>query len=144
MPTARLPNATGVGLMLRSGPEAVPEPVNATPCGLPVALSAMLTDAVRDPAAFGLNVTLIAQFAPAATLVPHVFVWEKSPALVPVTATLVIVSTAPPVFVNVTACAVLVVPTAWAPKAKDVGDRLTTGPGGTGVTVSVAALTTPA
>ena len=71
--------------------------------------------------------TLMVPLAPAATLVPHVFVWAKSLALVPVTARLVMVSAAFPVLLKVTDCTVLVVPTVWFPKASDVGDRLTAG-----------------
>ena len=52
----------------------VPVPVKPTDCGLPEALSVMLTEALRVPVAVGLNVTLIEQLAPAATLVPQVFV----------------------------------------------------------------------
>lgn len=76
---------------------AVPVPVKEAVCGLPVALSVTTTDAVRAPAAVGLNVTLIEQFPPVATLAPHVFVCEKSPLLVPVIAMLVRVKVADPV-----------------------------------------------
>ena len=69
----------------------------------------MLTAAVRVPVAVGLKVTLIVQLAPAATELPQVFVWAKSPALVPVTEMPLIVSAALPVLLNVTVCAELVV-----------------------------------
>jgi hypothetical protein len=49
-------------------------PVRLTDCGLSEALSVIVTLAERLPAAFGLNVTLIVQFAPAATLEPQVLV----------------------------------------------------------------------
>jgi hypothetical protein len=50
------------------------------------------------PATVGLNVTLMVQEAPAATLEPQVLVWEKSPlALIPET-----VSVALPVLVRIT------------------------------------------
>ena len=49
-------------------------PLKATVWGLPLALSAMLTEALRVPVADGVKVTLIEQFAPAATLLPHVAV----------------------------------------------------------------------
>jgi hypothetical protein len=48
-------------------------------CGLPAALSEMLTAAVRVPVAVGVNVMLIVQLPPAATELPQVFVSEKSP-----------------------------------------------------------------
>jgi hypothetical protein len=73
----------------------------------------MDTEAVRLPVAVGLKVTLIVQFAPAATLAPQVFVCEKSPLFVPVMAIPepLKVRVALPVFVKVTLCAELLVPT---------------------------------
>ena len=53
---------------------AVPVPVRLAVCGLPAALSEMLTDAVRVPATVGVNVTLIMQLPFAATELPHVLV----------------------------------------------------------------------
>src|SRR5436305_14313851 len=47
---------------------AVPVPLNPAVCGDPVALSVMLTAALRAPAAVGVNVTEIVQLPPAATL----------------------------------------------------------------------------
>jgi hypothetical protein len=49
-------------------------PVRLTDCGLPEALSVIVKLAVRLPAAVGVNVTLMVQFAPAATLEPQVLV----------------------------------------------------------------------
>ena len=43
-------------------------------CGLPLALSVILNDAVRVPEAVGLKVTLKVQLAPVASEVPHVLV----------------------------------------------------------------------
>src|SRR5229473_2781047 len=95
---------------------AVPVPVSDTLCGLPEASSAIVTLADRFPVAVGLNLTLMEQFALAATLPPHVLVCEKSPALVPVTAMLEIVNVAVPVLDRLTICTLLVVPTFWLPK----------------------------
>ena len=53
---------------------AVPMPVRFTVCGLPVALSVMVTEAERDPKAVGVKVTLIVQLLPAATGLPQVLV----------------------------------------------------------------------
>jgi hypothetical protein len=92
----------------------VPVPVSGTACGLPVALSATLIAPVRVPAAVGLNVTLIAQWALAASvagLTGQVLVSAKSPLFVPVTVIPVMVNAVVPVLVNVTLCAALVVPT---------------------------------
>jgi hypothetical protein len=84
-------------------------PLSAAACGLPVALSATLIEAVRAPLAVGLNVTLIAHVPDAATLVPHVLVCEKSPALAPVIVTPVMVSAAVLVFESVIVCSELAV-----------------------------------
>ena len=45
---------------------ATPMPLRGTICGLPGALSVMLSAAERVPDAVGLNVTLMLQLAPAA------------------------------------------------------------------------------
>ena len=50
----------------------IPIPDNATFCGLPAALSMMLSAAERVPAIVGLNVTKMLQLAPAANEVPQV------------------------------------------------------------------------
>jgi hypothetical protein len=50
----------------------VPIPLSVTFCGLPAALSLMLSAAVRVPDAVGLNVTVMLQFAPAANELPQV------------------------------------------------------------------------
>lgn len=85
---------------------AVPVPVRNRPCGLPDALSATVTEPERVPTAVGVKVTLIEQLAPAASVVPHVFVWPKSPVMVIPE----IVSGAVPVFESVALWAGLVVP----------------------------------
>ena len=81
---------------------AVPVPERLTICGLPLALSVMLTEAVRLPLAAGVNVTLIVQLAPPATELPHVLVCAKLLALVPVSARLVMLKAALPVLLRVT------------------------------------------
>jgi hypothetical protein len=50
-PTAKVPKPRGVGASLA----VVPVPLSGTCCGLPAALSVMLTDALRAPVADGLN-----------------------------------------------------------------------------------------
>jgi hypothetical protein len=69
------------------------------------------------------NVTLIVQPAPAATVVPQLFVCAKSPVVV----MLVIVNVAVPVFVSITFCAGLVVPTNCVAKVRLVGFKVTAG-----------------
>ena len=125
VPMDTLPKARLVGERPSSG--AMPVPERLTVCGLPLALSVMLTEAVRLPLAAGLNVTLIVQLLPAATELPHVLVWAKSLALLPVRARLVILKVALPVLLRVAICAVLVAPTDWLPKARLVGERPSTG-----------------
>ena len=56
-----------------------PVPVSATVCGLPPALSVMVTAPVLVPAAVGLKVRLRMQLALGARLGPQALVWEKSP-----------------------------------------------------------------
>jgi hypothetical protein len=51
-------------------------PYRGNICGLLVALSVRVMEAVRDPVAVGVNVTAIVHFPFAARLLPHVFVWE--------------------------------------------------------------------
>jgi hypothetical protein len=68
-----------------------------------------LSEADRAPAACGVNLIEIVQLPPAATLVPHVFVWLKSAALVPVIAMLLIDKVAEPAFDSVIVRAELVV-----------------------------------
>jgi len=110
-------------------------PVSATVWGLPAASSVMVKVPVRVPAAVGVKVTLIVQFALAANVagsVPHVFVSAKSPDA----AIEMIVRGAVPVFVSVTVCAALVVFSAWLPKVRVVGASITAGAGFAPVPVS--------
>jgi hypothetical protein len=93
-----------------AGPEPIavtPVPVRLAVCGLPLALSATAKVPVRVDVVEGLNVTLIEQFAPGASVVPQLFVWAKSPVVVIPE----IASGAVPVFENVAFWAALVVPT---------------------------------
>ena len=78
-----------------------PVPLSATACGLPGALSEMLMLPLRVPPAVGLKVTLIVQLAPSLTLLPQLFVCEKSP----LTVIPEIDSPAFPELVRVMACA---------------------------------------
>jgi hypothetical protein len=69
--TASFPKAKVAGLTVTG---VTPFPVNATVCGLLLALSVTVSAPERVPRAIGVNVTLMVQFAPAAKDVPHVFV----------------------------------------------------------------------
>ena len=74
-----------------------------------------------------MKVTLMEQLAPAATLVPQVFVCAKSPLFVPAIVMLVRFRVAPPVFDRVVVCAALVEPTEVLEKVSDPGARLAAG-----------------
>jgi hypothetical protein len=63
------------------------------------------------PVVLGVNVTLIMHVPLAATDVPQVLVWEKSPLFVPPTVIPVMFNTAVPLLVNVTDCAADAAPT---------------------------------
>jgi hypothetical protein len=89
-----------------------PVPWRLITCGLLAALSVIVMAALRAPPAVGVNVMLTLQIAAAASDAPQLLVWPKSPPLAPLTAMLVIGSATLPVFVSVTDCAALVVPTA--------------------------------
>ena len=65
-----------------SAPGATPVPVIETSCGVPVALSAIDSEAGSDPATVGLNSTEIVQLAAAASDVVQVvadFIYEVAP-----------------------------------------------------------------
>ena len=59
---------------LTTGAVPVPLPERLMTCGLPLALSVMVTAPVRVPVAVGVKVTLIVQLFPVATPVPQLFV----------------------------------------------------------------------
>ena len=67
-----LPKARLVGERLTTA--AAPVPERLTVCGLPLALSVMLSEAVRLPLAEGVNVTLILHLALGASELPQVLV----------------------------------------------------------------------
>jgi hypothetical protein len=62
--------------------KSVPVPERATVCGLPVALSVIVTIADRAPAAVGVKVTYTLQTEFGATAAPQLLVCAKSPAVV--------------------------------------------------------------
>ena len=90
---------------------AVPVPDNAMLCGLPAALSVIVTAPVLVPVTVGLNVTLMAQLTPAATGLTQLLVWAKSP----LATMLEMVNPISPELVTVTVWAALVVPTNCPP-----------------------------
>jgi hypothetical protein len=94
-------------------------------------LSATWTNAVSAPAAAGLKVTVTVQDAPAATLVPHVFVCENDVMLVPLMVTPWPVpfrfSGTLPVLVSVTFCVTAAVPIVVLAKVSAVGESVAVG-----------------
>lgn len=128
VPTPWSANVKLVGLRPTPGGR-VPLPLRGTVCGVLGALSAMMMEAVRTPAAVGVKVTVIVHGPEPGTKVPAqvLLVMAKSPPLVPPIVTLVMARSAPPVLVKVTVCKPLVVLTFWSPKVMAVGTRLTVG-----------------
>ena len=77
-------------------------PERLTVCGLPLALSVKVTDAVSLPAIEGVKVTPIVQLPPAATELAQVSATSsKSPPLVPVIASWVMLKGALPALLKV-------------------------------------------
>jgi hypothetical protein len=94
-------------------------PVSETDCGLPLALSVIVSDPVTGPGAVpaaGANVTVTVQLAPTAKVAPHVVMLPK---LVEMLGGLVKFNTALPLLVSVTGgCGALVVVNSWPAKAR--------------------------
>jgi hypothetical protein len=104
----------------------VPVPARDTSCGEPEALSAIESEAVREPADAGLNSMETVQLALAASEAPQVVADLRNElALVPVMVSEVSVTAAAPVFLMVTACAAVVDPTSVEAKARLVGETVT-------------------
>src|SRR5260370_4676416 len=108
LPTLRVAKERLVGFRVAMGSNLVI--VRLTCCGLPVALSVMLTAAERFPIAVGVNVTLKVQLAPTATVVPQSLVCAKSPGFRPLMTIPVMDNGEPPVFVRVKFRGALVAP----------------------------------
>jgi hypothetical protein len=119
LPVIWLLKVSMAGLSEACGASATPVPLKVDECGDPEALSVTVKFPVRAPAAVGVKVTAIAQFAPAATADPQVFVSAKSPDA----AIWVIVSAAVPLFDSVTVCLLLATPTFWLVKISVAGLR---------------------
>jgi hypothetical protein len=124
--------------------DVTPVPLNATACGLPVALSAISNVAVRVPAACGVNSTLIVQLAPAASVPAAVHPPPelgsgtlKSSASAPLVVNPAKFTAAVPVFVTITLDGALVVLIACAPNVKPLGVTVTVAAPPVAVPVSV-------
>jgi hypothetical protein len=100
-----------------------PVPLRATEAGPPAALLATLRVPARAPVVVGVNVTLIVQLAPGASVAPQALVCEKSPDA----AIVIAFKLALPLFLSVTVFAALVVPLTWLANASAVGLSVATG-----------------
>jgi hypothetical protein len=90
---------------------ATPTPLIGALCGLPAALSLILTVDDRLPVFVGLKTTLIAQLVPVGTLAGQLLVCEKSPEFAVEIVMEVIDNEALPILVSVMTCGVLPTPT---------------------------------
>ena len=110
----------------------VPVPPRVTDCVIGLALSVTVRVAERPPEAEGVKVTLMVQFAPAATEPPQfvagIVVKAKSAALVPLLAMLVMVSRLSPPLCRVMDWPALVVPMVWLLKERLAGVNVAVGP----------------
>jgi len=111
--TVWLVNTRAEGATVATGAVATPVPVRPIVCGLPVALFAIVSVADRAPEALGVNVMLIMQLPLGATglLVVQVVPLATTNSVLPVEGADVNVRLPVPLFVTVTLCAPLVVPT---------------------------------
>src|SRR5690349_20474016 len=113
--------------MLHATTAAARVPVNPMLRGLPLPLSAIVTAALRLPAAVGRKLTLTLHVPPGASTTGQLFVWEKSPGLEPEMAMPASVRSPPPVFVSVAVCAGVVVPTVVDAKPNAAGATVSAG-----------------
>lgn len=105
--------------------KSCPKPLSGMVCGLPLALSAMVSVPLDDPLLAGSKKTPIAQLDPAARLPPQALSTPKSLELV---VTLVMVRGALPGFVAVTVSGRPEVPTYWPGNVMLDGDNVRIGP----------------
>jgi hypothetical protein len=128
-PTVVEAKVSAVGDSVTVSAAAVPDPVNVTVCGEPVALSAIDRLPVSVPAAVGLNSIETVQLALAASDVVHVLAEIRyEEAFVPVSVSEVNANAAVPVFFTVTTCAAEVAPTVVEAKVRVAGVSDTAGP----------------
>jgi len=119
VPTPSLTNERLVGVSVAAGATPVPFILVRAE-----ELLFSVRSAVRVPEALGLKMTLIVQLAPAAKLFPQSLDWEKSPALVPVNARLVMSSEPLPELLKVTDWGELAAPTFCLGTVKAAGERV--------------------
>jgi hypothetical protein len=117
VPTAWPPNVNAVGAIPIA--TATPVPVNATVCGLPVALSVNVIVPLRAPAAVGVNVMWNVHGAASTAMLGHCA--RVAPAKSPLVVMLVNVTVVFPVFDTVKVSGELVDPKPSSPNGNGVG-----------------------
>ena len=124
LPTFTLAKVKVPGFTPMTAAAAVPTPFRAADCGLCGALSATARVPVCVPAAVGLKVTLMEQFAPAASCAPQLLVCRKLPVIeIPE-----MLRAAVPVLERVMAIGALVEFTICEGKLSVLGDKAATDP----------------
>jgi len=113
------PNAKVLGVTVTVAVPGVPIPVSVTVCGLPVPVSVNVIAPIRVPVAVGLNVIENTHGGFSSPMLGHCA--SVAPAKSPLVTILLKISGKLPLFDTVTACAALVVPTAWLPNVNAVG-----------------------
>jgi hypothetical protein len=103
---------------------STPVPLSVIVCGDVTALSTIVAAASSAPVAVGEKWPWIVQLAATARLVPQLLAKTNEEAFAPVTAMLLMVNAALPVFVRITACDALEEPTFTEPYAKLVDERV--------------------
>src|SRR5271166_877703 len=106
-------------------PAYCPVPVSLMTAGPSGALCVTVAAPVMAPVTLGVKVTLKVHFPPAAKVALQGFVPDGVAVKSPLARMLEIVSVLPELLVSVTVFAALVVPTAWVPKARLVGESET-------------------
>jgi hypothetical protein len=113
--------------------KSCPKPLSGIVCGLPLALSAMVSVPLTDPLLAGSKNTPIAQLDPAARLPPQALSTPKS---LEVVVMLAMVRGALPEFVAVTVIGKPEVPTYWPGNVMLAGDNVRVGPATTWLSVA--------
>jgi hypothetical protein len=126
VPTAVDAKLNELGVMLNVGPPEAPVPDSATVCGEPAAVSEYVTTADSAPATVGSNANEFVQLAPAGSgfvQVDAVLLNELAPLPV-IVVDAVKLTAVVPVFLIVTTCAAVVVPTGVDAKLNELGVML--------------------
>jgi len=119
VPRFTFPKFNDIGASVAVG--ETPVPLSAIVCVVGFALSVTVTEGVAAPSEGGVNVTITMQVAPAARLVPQVFVSVNHVESVPVSLIEVMVNVPVPAFLIVETWDALLVFISWLPKPNEEG-----------------------